>query len=117
MAIDAERLAADFRSLTPEQLLADYADGRRVFQGVNLLRRHIEALATQVSEREYRPPAAGLRFGYWRETVSPLWVDRRTWSPPAELYDGAPVFHWETNEFEGLLERNWEEVEDWPEVE
>lgn len=117
MSIDGERLASDFRSLTPDQLLKEYVAGRRQFQGINLLRAYIEPLAQQLDNWQYKPPTAGLQFGYWRDTVSPLWVDRRTWAPPAELYDGAPVFHWEGDSFCCLLESNWEEVEDWPEVE
>ena len=103
--------------MTPERFLADYSSGRRDFQGINLLGEYLEPLASEIDEYEYLPPAAGLPFGYWRETVSPLGVDRKTPALP-ELYEGAPVFHWEDDAFMCLLERNWEDLdEDPPEVE
>jgi uncharacterized protein YjbI with pentapeptide repeats len=117
MAIEVERLLTDFRCLSPEEFVAAYAGGRRDFRGINLLREYLEALAQGIDAREYRPPTDHPRFGYWRESVSPLWVDRMRWQPPAELYDGSPVFHWESDAFEPLLERDWENQEEYPEVE
>lgn len=105
--VDKARIVRDFAALYPAELLERYAAGERDFHGINLLRAEIEALADEIDF--YDPPSPGIPFGYWKETVSPLWVDRRTaWEP---------LFHWEGNGFEPLLEATWEEKEDWPDIE
>jgi len=108
MPVDKARLVRDLGALYPAELLERYAAGERDFRGINLLRAEIEALADKIDARFYNPPKRGLAFGYWRETVSALWVDRRT---PWE-----PLFHWAGDGFEPLLEATWEETEDWPDV-
>jgi uncharacterized protein YjbI with pentapeptide repeats len=109
MPIDKTRLIRDLRALYPEELLEGYASGERDFRGVNLLRAAIEPLAETIERWSYDPPQPGVPSGYWRQTVSPLWVDRqRVWEP---------LFHWEDDGFQPLLEATWEEQEDWPEIE
>lgn len=110
MALDRATVVQDFRALYPDELLERYAAGERDFHGINLLRSELEALASDINPTSYSidPPSSGVPFGYWRNQVSPLWVDRRkTWEP---------VFHWEGDEFECLVEESWEEQEDRPEV-
>jgi len=107
MPVDKARLVRDFAALYPAELLARYAAGERDFRGINLLRAQIEALADEIDF--YDPPSHGMPFGHWKETVSPLWVDRKTvWEP---------LFHWEGDGFEPLLEATWEKKEDWPDIE
>ena len=104
--MDPARLSEDFRAITGEELCARFARGERQFTGVNLLRAEIERLAPTLAawECEVPPPA---NFGYWRNDVSPLWLDRRRWGR---------TFHWFGDAFECVLEREWEQTEEWPEV-
>ena len=114
MPIDSDRLIADFLSRTPEELLDSYAKEDRDFRGTNLLRSYIEPLAEKVDARLYSPPPQGLQYGYWRDTVSPLWVDRTIRSIGPEFYEGSPVFHWDDGGFTCLLENDWELQEEDP---
>jgi uncharacterized protein YjbI with pentapeptide repeats len=105
--MDPNRLVVGLRALYPDELLQRYAAGERDFHGINLLRAEIEGLASEIDAR-HELPEAGVPFGYWGHQVSPLWVDRRM------LWE--PLFHWEGDEFQCLLEDSWEEHAEWPEV-
>lgn len=107
VAVNPSKLVQDLRALYPDELLERYAAGERDFHGINLLRAELEGLASEIGPHHWLPQP-GVPFGYWGSQVSPLWVDRRT---PWE-----PIFHWDGDEFECLLEESWEEQEDWPEV-
>lgn len=104
--MNPNKLVQDLRALYPDELVERYAAGERDFHGINLLRAELEGLASEIGPYPGLPQP-GVPFGYWGHQVSPLWVDRRTWQP---------IFHWEGDEFECLLEESWEEQEDWPEV-
>ena len=91
MAIDPKQLASDFMCLSPDEFLDQYAAGRRDFKGVNLLREYIEPLADRIGSW-YKKPTQGGRYGYWKESVSPLWMDKFQgdyWD-----YDAGSVFKW-----------------------
>lgn len=106
--IDPQRVVADFRAMYPEELVARYGAGERDFHSINLLRAELASLAKDINYYSYGPPTGGVRFGYWGHQVSPLWVDRQThWEP---------IFHWDEDKFECLVEESWEDHEEWPEV-
>lgn len=105
--MDSNTLVHELKALYPHELLTRYANGERDFHGINLLRAELEQLAPSI--KPYQTiPQSGVPFGHWGGQVSPLWVDRRTsWEP---------LFHWESDAFDPLLEESWEDQDDWQDV-